>query len=166
MSVEVITSIDQYLKFIFLAHKSQRSSGLLHIFWCLSSIIFSIFGFLLKNHWVIGSNLDVMLLGWSSSKILYDELAQHPNWLSWLLIGWKILVFENLFLQSSEPLEGMKPNLVQIVLGKSLFKIVSVDSVYYQRWPPRLIIHLLALSLVSDMWFTCNWYIEIIYLDW
>lgn len=97
MSVEVITSIDQYLKFIFLAYKSQRSSGLLHIFWCLSSIIFLIFVFFLKNHWVIGSNLDVMLLGWSSYKILYDELAQHPNWLSWLLIGWKILVFENPF---------------------------------------------------------------------
>jgi len=84
-----------------------------------------------------------------------DDLVLHPRWLPWLLIGWKIInLWKSYF--SSEPLHRMRPNLVQIVLGWSPSKIVSVNPINYPRWPPWLKRHLLVFQhyfkfLTSDL---------------
>ena len=79
----------------------------------------------------IGPNLDVKLLWWSSCKIVSDDLALHPGWPIWLLIGWKLAILWKSI--SSEPLNDMKPNFIQILLGSSPFKIVPVDPIIFQN---------------------------------
>ena len=42
------------------------------------------------------------------------------------------------FKSSLKPLNQIKPYLAEMVLGWSPFKIVSVSTVLYPRWPPLL----------------------------
>jgi hypothetical protein len=58
------------------------------------------------------------------------DLVPHPRYLPWLMI-------ENLWKFScSKPLDGIKTNLIYLVLGRSPYKIMSVDPANYSRWPP------------------------------
>jgi len=129
LSVQIVTSVKQYLKFIFLAHKSQSSNELLNITWCLSSI--NLYGLLLKNHWAkLGCDALLMV----------DDLK----------------FFLNLFLQNFwKEWNKFGPN--------SSWEIHFQNCVLWVCQLSQLIIHLLALSLVFDIWFTCNWYIELIF---
>ena len=66
------------------------------------------------------------------------DLALYPRWLPRLLIGWKIGNIWKSF--SSEPLDGMKPNLVQIVskmvatADYSTFDFLALSQVSYIRF--------------------------------
>jgi hypothetical protein len=99
----------------------------------------------------IEPNLDVTLLGWSSFKSVFTDLALHQRWLPWLLIGWKIW---NLWRASSiEPLDFMKVNLVhwfKYFLGNSLSKFC-----------------LLTLLIIHDHhdWL-CNFFFSLILSFW
>lgn len=87
---------------LFLAHQSQLLMCVYPTlgFWCL--LTKHIFIFFSITTW---SNLDVILLGWSSFKSMSGDLALHPRWLPW--------------------------HLVHILLWWSSIKIVSVDPVSY-----------------------------------
>jgi hypothetical protein len=74
--------------------------------------------------------------------VVSGDLTLHPRWLPLLRIGWKIWYLWKYC--SSESLDGMKANLVQIpVLLWYPFKIMFVDTVNYSRWPPPLIMQFL-----------------------
>ena len=65
----------------------------------------------------------IFLFVWSSSKSISDDLALHPRWQPWVLIGWKI---GNLWKSSSsKQLDGMKPKLTQIIHWWSPLKLCS-----------------------------------------
>ena len=101
----------------------------------------------------IGPNLDMIFLGWSSSKIMSSDLAVYPRWLPLLLIGWTI---GNLWKSSSEQLDEMKLKFVQIVLGWSPSKMVSIIKDGLLCW-----LFYFLKFLTSDL---IN--ILILYLDW
>jgi len=45
---------------------------------------------------LIAPNLDIRLLWWSPSKIMYCDFTWHSRWPPRLLIGRKLTIFENL----------------------------------------------------------------------
>jgi hypothetical protein len=112
------------------------------------------FDLLLKNHCTVCQtwmwySLDVPL----PISVVSGDLTLHPRWLPLIRIGWKIWYLWKYC--SSESLDGMKANLVQIpVLLWYPFKIMFVDTVNYSRWPPPLIMQFLLFSpsiITSDI---------------
>lgn len=88
-------------------------------------------------------NLDV--------KMLSSPLAKHPTWPPWLLIDWKGG-------NHWKSLDGMKPNLIQILLKRSLSKIVSLYPNNYTNiqyvhhsWLCNFVCVSIILFLISDL---------------
>ena len=125
-------------------HKTEMLNFCVHIFswffpsniWLLPSINFLHFVPLGQ----IEPILDAIILGCSSSKIVSGDLAQYPRWLSLVK---KLEIFKNLLNQGNTRWNESKFNLVIV---QPYFKIMSIDSVYYLRWPPLLIMHLFVFQ--------------------
>ena len=90
---------------------------------------------------LIGTNLDMILLGWSSFKIVSGDMAFHSRWLPYLLIGW---IIGNLWKSFSlECLDGMKWNLNQKVIEQSPSINMSADPTFH---------HSLCIVILSRKW--------------
>jgi hypothetical protein len=87
------------------------------ITWHLPSVNYLHFDLLLKNL------LHVILLGWTSSKIVSSDLAW-PRWTLRLLIGWKFKSLKKHFLLQNHWMDWK--DLVWFS-----FKIVSVDLIHF-----------------------------------
>jgi len=95
--------------------------------------------------------LNVILIGWSSFKIVSGDLALHRSKMaaiaSDLLNYWKSL---KIFFRTAGWNESkFCPNILWVVPSK----IVCVDPINDSRWPSWLIMHLLVLQQVADTWF-------------
>ena len=88
--------------FFFSSPKPKALMSFFHRVCCLFA--FHILVFFSRTNMLNSTKLrcdTASVLVWSSSKIVSGDLALHPRWLPWLK-NWK----------SSEPLDGMRPNLV------------------------------------------------------
>lgn len=139
----------------FLAHQSQRFKWAFPIICRQSCVIRSLFMFWSSSEETllalvqIGVNLEMILPGRCPSKLCpmtftYIQNGCHGS--DWLKLG-ILLKFSSL-----EPLDERKPNLVQISVRWSPFKIISADYINYSRSSLQLIIQFLVFSIILNFW--------------
>ena len=123
--------------FPFLVHLDQRSRWTIAITWRLSSVNFSHFKLLLRNHWgQLEPNLAWMFLGWSSTKLLFFVPVGYSTWLPGPIICSDWLKFQR---SSSLKLRNwLNPNCKWMIIGMSFNKFLFFMPIGNPRWlPPR-----------------------------